>query len=606
MSLDVLTNKIFDGRLEVQGITIDGPNSKDLDDAIWLDSTDDDGYVAHISIADVSSVVKKDSKLDKKALEQGFTHYFLNGNTPMIPRNLSENSLSLVEGQQRPTITISVPITKELDLGKPDINLTSLTSLRKCSYKSAEAMINKFDFLRDAFVLSKALFNKRKTLGALAIFDKTTGLYTDEDGTLKLLGNDERYDSHLLVQEFMILANSAIAEYFAINDIPGLFRNHTVKSCAPKSSNLILDMDAILSQNDPSRVEVLQERLNLIMNKAEYSPKLFGHYALNLPAYMHFTSPIRRYADLVNHMQLSAILQDKNLPFDRAELESIAEHINKLTLEMKNNRNSVGKHKDRLRTKSFIASNMLENLNERDFYRVLKVATRESGPTPEIKNTYLSRLESNKLDSRELYTVLFESNNEDSAWVEIQRKSLDWLENNLSYTKSILNIASSSLGWVIQGFKTKNSSCSSQPLFRSKLAVTVDGTIYESKVQQAYSKKEAEQLATLDVLESILGFESKTRSIKSQSAQISSVNLNPKSILSELCDYVGATKPVYETSQSGPVHNCEFSSVVKVMVRGKSYVSDRCSANVKKKAEQLAAESLLDKLPMKHNPHYKN
>jgi len=307
-SLKLLPEEIFEGRKEVRGLTIDGPRSLDLDDAIWLEKNGDD-YIVHVSITDLS-IVKIDSYEDKNALRQGYTHYFSTGNRPLFPRKLSEKYLSLLEKKKRPTLTVSIPINENIEIGEAKIEQTFIRSYKKLSYEQAEKLMDSDDdpFLAEAYHLSKKLFEKRRAEGALVYYDKNNDFTTDEEGNIIILTEERKYNSHILIQEFMILANQAVAQFFVKNDITGLFRNHRAKRLAPDRNDLLIDLENTLAEGNYNRINTFRNKLNLILERALYEPTVSGHYGLNLPVYLHFTSPIRRYADLVNHRQLVAFL----------------------------------------------------------------------------------------------------------------------------------------------------------------------------------------------------------------------------------------------------------------------------------------------------------
>lgn len=301
-------------RKKITGLTIDGSDSRDLDDAFWLETMDEDGStLLHISIADVGEQIALNSDIDQKAQKSCTTHYFAHSNRPMLPRQYAEDLLSLLAHVERNTLTFSIPIHPNGEIGQPSIQLTRLTSRAKLSYQSAEAIMRQVQHplhavLNKAHDLAHKLFAQRRKNGALTLYDLKKGYATSEDGVIQAITADESYNSHIIIQEFMILVNQAAARFFAEHEIPGLYRNHTSKAVAPEREILLKDIDNVITMNSIERLETLANKFTLIFNKAHYAPVIEGHYALNLPAYMHITSPIRRYADLVNIRQLRAFI----------------------------------------------------------------------------------------------------------------------------------------------------------------------------------------------------------------------------------------------------------------------------------------------------------
>lgn len=601
MPLEVFAEELFEGREEAVGITIDGPTSLDLDDAIWLE-INNGGYIAHISIADVGSVVKVGSDMDQRALEQGFTHYFARGNKPMLPRELSEDALSLHEGQKRPTITISVPIGADLEIGEPTLRRTSLVSARKLSYEQAEMIMESGEdpFLGEAYQLSRRLFEKRKADGALVFFDKQSGISTTEEGNVVLLDKTERYNSHLLIQEFMILANRAVAEYFARNNIHGLFRNHTARASAPNRSDLLSDMETTLLYGNPDRLGTFRQRLSLVLDRASYASTLSGHYGLNLPAYMHFTSPIRRFADLVNNRQLAATLIGEELPYDLEQLTVIAKGINGLENAIKDRKAAHFKEKDRRESRKAIVLNRLGTLDARDFYRVIEVAAAEERFTPEIEEHIHTRLDSGELQARDVYTILIESNRDNEDWTRVRERTMSWLEENPNHAATIITMATQSLKWTTPHYETSSGGPDHRRTFTSVGSLSIEGQAYSSEPQTASSKKEAEQYAAISLLENILGIESKRRNVVGREEprrEYGTPTENYKGLLQERCQQQRWALPTYESSESGPPHQPKFTVVAEMTMDGTTYTSDPSVGPNVKQAEQLAAASLLDKIP---------
>lgn len=184
------------------------------------------------------------------------------------------------------------------------------------------------EMLRDMSVIAQQLLDQRRLAGALAIYDIMEGWAVSEEGFMFKLRPEERHLANVIIQEFMILANQTVATFCAENDIPSLYRNHTARACAPDSAIELLD-DVRNAMDNPEHFDVrtLQRRMTLLVNRAHYAPVLRGHFGLNLAAYCHFTSPIRRFADLVVHRQLKAFLTDKKMPYSKEQLLEIGEYI---------------------------------------------------------------------------------------------------------------------------------------------------------------------------------------------------------------------------------------------------------------------------------------
>lgn len=355
-----LNEEIFENRKKIDGLTIDGASSKDLDDALWVEKKED-GWILHISIADVSALVQPESYLDQEAFRKVFTRYFQGSNDPMLPHILSENSLSLLQNQKRPTLTFSVPIKDDFEIGEPTFSKTFLESQKRFTYEEVDEILKNEQNhplqkqLQDLQKIAQNLSQKRKK---------------------KKKKKVKPASSHTIVEESMLLANEAIATYCKENDIPILFRNQSQKKNQSPSKQVLLSQEISSSEKT---IQNLKERFfdvynnfvlfcernrlplfgkdhilkvkNRVRNKiffkvldknkngtsdpqkAQYSPEPQGHDGLKMTAYTHGTSPIRRYADLINHRIFSVIAeqteQEKtHLPYSKEQLQLIADRIN--------------------------------------------------------------------------------------------------------------------------------------------------------------------------------------------------------------------------------------------------------------------------------------
>jgi hypothetical protein len=321
-----IRDEVFRDRLPVNGFTVDGPTSRDLDDAIWLEKTDQ-GFLVQVSIADVDELVKIFSPLDQEALNRTTTIYFPDHNIPMMPRVLSENRLSLLEGKPRPTLTVSIQINRHLRISSVDIRKTYLTSSRRLSHNDFHLgrSIGKSDLkLLDYLQLAKALNSKRRSEESLAFQQFPGGISTDEEG---VPSEQLPTHGHLVVQEFMILANRAVAEKFAEHRISAPFRNHLpLNGHAPTRADII----AIIENNSDylKLVDNIRELFHQFLSAASYEGQPHGHYGLNIARYLHFTSPIRRYADLISHRQAKSLIEETEPPYSRSEIEALCRYLN--------------------------------------------------------------------------------------------------------------------------------------------------------------------------------------------------------------------------------------------------------------------------------------
>lgn len=310
-----------DGRVRLNGIAIDSPTTRDRDDAIWLEQNSDDTYRLTVAIADVASFLPQLPDSMAYAQERGETKYLRTSNIPMFPPRISEDVLSLHPSTLKPVFAVNMDVDPTGSVESVWLNHGRMwgesMTYAKVNWLVANPDKGNDDTMLEYFRFATRLMEARQERGALAIYDTNQGVMTNADGEIVKFAPGSTRAAQLIVQEFMILANIAVAEFMAHENIPGLYRNHAIRSDARMK-----DLERL------KQGEFDVDNLGLIYERARYSTQLTGHAALNLDAYTHFTSPLRRFADVVNHAQLRAFLQDRRYPFDRKQLSAIAEHLN--------------------------------------------------------------------------------------------------------------------------------------------------------------------------------------------------------------------------------------------------------------------------------------
>jgi ribonuclease R len=598
-------------REKVDGFTIDGATSNDLDDAIHLER-DGAGWVVHVSIADAASSIPKDSPLDLQARRSGATRYRMSGNKPMLPRQLSEGALSLLPGQKRSVMTISMPLSKSLDMGPADINLMALVSRAKLSYQQVDEILRNgrhelADMLSQCSTIAQALLDKRRARGAFLVYDLFSGWATTEEGAIRRLKPEERHLGNIIIQQFMILANEAVARFLLALQAPALFRNHTAKPAAPTRSSLIQDYEMLGSQPDAARVATLQDRVSLVMNKATYGPRLEGHYGLNLPAYLHGTSPIRRYADLVTQRIICASLSGENPPYTLRELEQIGAELTAIEWERKRRREAFMQEKRHDRTRTQILKDEVAHLEGSQFHQVVKMAARENRMTPELADEISSRAASDRIEPRDACYLLLGTIEAGEAWIRAKRQTLLWIVQHPHHALSVLTMAH-------QNGLCANADYSTSPvpdalehrrLFTATGTITVNDQPYTSDALIGTSKKDAQQAAAVDLLIRIVcghtglsrtDFAGPQQPPAGPDAIGDGSDTNHKGRLLELCSQRRWPAPSFRITQEGASHRPTITVVAELRVSGSDYRTQPVACGNKKQAEQLAAKELLDQL----------
>ncbi len=344
-----LTNHMF--------FTIDGEDAKDLDDAICL-IKEGDNYRLFVSIADVSHYVTKDSLLDEEAFNRATSVYFVDRVIPMLPEVISNGICSLHPHVKRYTITCEMLINKENIVIDKKIYPSVINSNYKMTYEAVNAMLmlkdneliveysDIYGILCEMNKLAKRLNENRVKRGSFNLDSREPKFEIGSDGQIVDVSIKVRYDAEKMIEEFMILANETIADTIYNMDLPFIYRIHEQPDLAKLEElqqimkNVGVELKGDLSQFHSSSFKDVLDKVDASHNKyiisdlivrslkkAIYSPQNTGHFGLASNGYTHFTSPIRRYPDLIVHRLLRKYLFEKNyeeLDVVSSQLKSIA------------------------------------------------------------------------------------------------------------------------------------------------------------------------------------------------------------------------------------------------------------------------------------------
>jgi ribonuclease R len=340
-------------------VTIDPADAKDHDDAVYAEPDTDEknvgGYIATVAIADVAAYVTPDSQLDREALKRGNSVYFPDRVVPMLPERISNDLCSLKELVDRPALAVRMTFDSEGRKISHTFHRIMMRSHARLSYPQAQAAIEGATDEKTAPILDTilkplwaayaALKRGRDAREPLELdLPEKKILLTPEGGVDKVI-IPPRLDAHKLIEEFMIQANVAAAETLERKKQPLIFRIHDAPSLQKQESlrEFLRTLDISLARGAdmrPSHFNNIlkrvdgseqQDMVNQVVlrsqSQAEYNPANIGHFGLNLLRYAHFTSPIRRYADLIVHRALISALglgPDGITPKEEAALAEIA------------------------------------------------------------------------------------------------------------------------------------------------------------------------------------------------------------------------------------------------------------------------------------------
>ncbi|WP_064580054.1 ribonuclease R family protein [Streptobacillus moniliformis] len=336
-------------------ITIDDISAKDLDDAIYLEK-EENHYILYVSIADVSYFVKEYSKLDFEAAKRGNSIYLAEQVIPMLPKKLSNNLCSLNPDEDKLTFTVKLKYDLNGKLIESDFFKSIIKSHHRLNYTDVNKMFDNNDksypILWDMLELSKLLRKQKNKKGMINFNIPEIKLILDENGDIKEISKRISGLSQELIENFMVAANEAVAEYLHWQNIPAIYRVHeapeidTLRSLNKKLNILGYNINNVMDIHPGKIAKIIDKSSNdensyLIhktvlqaMKRAKYMNENKGHFGLALDNYLHFTSPIRRYSDLIVHRMLQFTLNNKKISTKyidkkKEEYKLIAEHISK-------------------------------------------------------------------------------------------------------------------------------------------------------------------------------------------------------------------------------------------------------------------------------------
>ena len=385
--------------------TIDPDDAKDFDDALSLELLEDGKTCVGVHIADVSAYVKPGSPLDCEAQKRGNSTYLVGTVIPMLPHALSNGLCSLVEAEDRLTKTCFITFNESADISEVKFANTVINSNKRLTYKQAYAFMQKDDlaeirntplppkhqtgstgrsldkvtdeematlkkYIGKLWQIAKQLRERRFRKGSLDLDMTSVKIYVDEEGYADRIEKEFNDESHQLIEEFMLSANEQVARTMKKQDFPCIYRVHdepeeeklkelreTMQSFGVQCGNLQKPREMTLllkklkehPQGYTLKVHVLRS-----LKQAQYRASADGHYGLSKPDYTHFTSPIRRYSDLIVHRILDgylcktradSALGEPEIRYNQGKLESLGDHISVTE------RNSVDAERESIKTK---------------------------------------------------------------------------------------------------------------------------------------------------------------------------------------------------------------------------------------------------------------
>ena len=340
-------------------ITIDGADAKDLDDAVYVEKLENGNYKLIVAIADVSHYVKKDTVLDLEARHRGNSVYLVDRVLPMFPKEISNGICSLNEKEEKLTFSCEMEIDLKGDVVNYEVYKSVIKSVHRMTYKDVNAildgdkdLINEYsdiyEMLNKMLELSKILRAKKFTRGSIDFELPELKVVLDEDNNKveKVLLRD-RGEGEKIIEDFMIAANETVAERIYWLELASIYRTHEkpdrekivgLNEILAKFGYKIPNFDnlhpkqfqEIIERSKDKETSMLVHKTILrSLKQARYTVEDIGHFGLASSHYTHFTSPIRRYADLMVHRVLFSSIDNSVKQLKLPDLDEIAQHISK-------------------------------------------------------------------------------------------------------------------------------------------------------------------------------------------------------------------------------------------------------------------------------------
>lgn len=306
---------LTDGRKDFRDLpvlTIDGPTTRDFDDALHIEKQGDN-YLVGVHIADVSYFVRPGTALFDEAGNRGTSIYFPEAPLTMLPRKLSEDKLSLLENLDRPVVSFMILLSPSGEILKYEVVHSVIQVKRQLTYGEADLLVKKDRDLATLAALGKVLRQRRVANGALLLPVPELHIKINPDDTIEINRVAVDTPSKMFIAEFMILTNTLGAQFVADREAPGLFR------CQPEPRQ------RIINGHETDLVKVIQQRKRLSPMSLLTTPK--AHSGVGAPQYTTVTSPIRRFLDLIMQLQISSLIKGQGIFFTQKDMKHFGNNI---------------------------------------------------------------------------------------------------------------------------------------------------------------------------------------------------------------------------------------------------------------------------------------
>ncbi len=576
-----------------RGITIDPAGAAELDDAILVER-DGAGWLVRVAVPDCRSAVQAGGSLDAAARKAGETVYAgRDARRPMLPRDVAA-SLSLTPGADKRVVLLTMRLGADLTpVAEPVVAAATFSSGGMLAYEEANRALRDRGHphhaaLAAAAELAEGLASRRAATGALGLRNLGNGIHTDEEGRIHV---GARHAAERIVAEAMILANATLANLCAGAGERILYRNHRAK---PNASRDALAEALEMAGRGLAPVETLAARLDLVVGRARLGPEVEGHWGLNLPAYAWFTSPIRRYADVVNQRVLMALVA--GAAHDPGDLEELAAHLDGIRDASRDATSEYLKDRAAREARARVSGGAVRNADAAAFTGIVK-ATTEAGEMPgAVLDEALSRLAAGALTSKDAARLL-------AASPEVAARAVAVLAERPHDAVAVAYYLSQVPGGTPPSYAESSSGPSHAVAFTVSATVTVGGKAFASPAVPAATLKEGRQRAVLHALALAFGAPppdapapSRKAAPAGSAAAAAYGAKNPKNRLLEACQARRWPLPRFDVEQAGPPHAPTFTATAVLDLKGGARRSSPATGSTRKEAEMAASADMLTRI----------
>ncbi|QSB13342.1 RNB domain-containing ribonuclease [Natronosporangium hydrolyticum] len=546
------------------GVMIDQPGSTDRDDAVWVVRAGDRWRVS-VFVADVAKVVRLGSPADVAALRRIRTVYTGDRTIPMLPpEELAQATLRT--GRPAPVCRFEITVTSTGEPVETVISRGVLTEPVATTYQEAAAALadpahRLHSMLVDAYELAQVLLARRRAAGALAVYDLHRGWATDEDGRLVSLAAAQRNAGYLIVQELMIAANEAAARWAVAREVPLLFRNH--RPGAASREEVSEQLSEVTTATPGAQLLPAAQQLASMLRPAVYEPWAGGHFGLNLPAYTHATSPLRRYPDLVTQRMLFAAVAGAPAPY---QLDTVAEMAATLNLRFEAQRvrrSAYHRAAAQATTRAQLVTDDYRQLDDGTFGKVVKLAVTEGRFNPELGAELQRRADAGQLLPRDAAMMLFAGH--EPRWRPVRDGLLRWLAREPAHAVTVLSLyGQREFGEEVR-WQEESVGSPSWPRFQVRAQLGE----HRSPARSASSKRAARQQAALALVAGLAELPDVSADVAAPAApgppaRIIPPEHPPAMAINELAQLGELTAVCWSFTAAGaahePVHRCQVTA----------------------------------------------